>query len=287
MLPVLLRRFLSRAASRLRARASVTARRDAVVSPQRPDRVRYEEFDGTWEDAIALTSGYNSDIILDRVIASTRIVIDGRAAHERDSVTFDRIEYAWPVLASLLWVAAQNGGRLRVLDLGGALGSSFLQNRKFLRRLHEVSWSIVEQSNFVDAGRLHHRADGLTFHHTIASAAENAPDVALLSSVIHYLPDPASALHEISRTSVRTLIIDRTPVHTGSTDRLTLQHVPESIYPASYPAWILSEAALLNRLGSAGWKVIEEFPTLERPSLTSAGLPVRWFGLLCTRDEDS
>ena len=70
--------------------------------------------------------------ILDKVLAATLKVKQGQAVFERDSVLFDEIEYSWPLLAGLMWAAASNGGKLNVLDFGGALGSSYYQNRKFL-----------------------------------------------------------------------------------------------------------------------------------------------------------
>jgi hypothetical protein len=54
-----------------------------------------------WSDAAKDSVGYDSDIILSKVLDSSLKVIKGEAAHERDSVTFERIQYSWPLLAGL------------------------------------------------------------------------------------------------------------------------------------------------------------------------------------------
>ncbi len=243
----------------------------------------FVDFPGTWTEAALQSSGYGTHQILERVLAASLDVAHGRAVHERDSVIFDHIQYAWPVLASLLASAAHHGGSLRVLDLGGSLGSSFRQNRRFLAWLPEVSWAIVEQPAFVSAGRKHFADEVLSFHESISSAAATEPRIALVSSSLQYLDEPHEAVSALSLTPVTSIVIDRTPVHDGFDDAITLQHVPPSIYPAVYPARILSRQRLHSTLLECGWHLVEEFETLERPMTTSGGLPFRWIGMLWTK----
>lgn len=253
-----------------------TSKRRAGPSP-------FEDFAGTWAEAQAAVEGYAAADIIGRVLQASLAVHEGRAVHERDSVNFDRIHYSWPVLAGLLWSAAENGGSLRVIDLGGSLGTSYRQNRRLLSGMREVSWAVVEQPNFVSAGRKHFEDGVLTFHETMSAASATRPRVGLVSSSLQYLEDPHGALADLTATGISMLIIDRTPVHLGGDDRLTLQHVPPSIYPATYPARLLSQPKLLQTLSDLGWTVVEEFETLERPMVTRAGLPFNWTGMICTR----
>jgi putative methyltransferase (TIGR04325 family) len=262
----------------LRRFMTVSQRRKAHSKP-----AAFVDFDGSWDEAMEQAGGYDADEILTRVLRATLDVVQGRAMHERDSVTFDRITYAWPVLASLLWSAAQHDGSLRVMDIGGSLGSSYLQNRRFLARLKQVSWAVVEQPTFAAAGRSHLQDEHLSFHDSIVSASTTGPQIALLSSVLQYLDDPVETLREVSLTNVGMLILDRTPIHDGPSDRITIQHVPPSIYPASYAARILSLRALRSALADLGWEIVEEFETLERPMTTSSGFAFRWIGMACVR----
>lgn len=196
------------------------------------------EFTGnylSWEDALADADGYDSAEILRRVVASTRRVEAGEALFERDAVTFDHIEYSWPLLASLLAVAAETGS-LRVLDFGGALGSTWRQNKVYLTRLGvPISWNVVEQAHFVAAGREEFSNQVLRFHSSIEDAAADGIDVLLFCSSLCYVADPMVVLGRAKATGARFLIIDRLPLVAGSRERIALQRVEEPIYSASYP----------------------------------------------------
>jgi putative methyltransferase (TIGR04325 family) len=148
---------------------------------------------------------------------------------------------------------------LSVLDFGGSLGSSYFQNRKFLARLAEVRWGVVEQQNFVACGRRDIHQPGLSFHERIDEcAAAIEPQVALLGGVIQYLERPAAILQEIDAAGVRTIVVDRTPFSRLDHDVICTQHVREPIYDASYPAWIFSEGRITSMLGPR-WELVESF----------------------------
>ncbi len=216
----------------------------------------------TWDDAVQASQGYDDSSILEKVLSASLAVKNGAAAYERDSVLFDQIEYAWPVTASLMWVAAQHNGRLNVLDFGGSLGSSYFQNRKFLQSLDEVSWQVVEQPHYVQTGKDHLQDERLRFFFDIKEAVDEAlPDVVLLSSVLQYLESPYELLDEIEKIGTEFLIIDRNPVAPKPSDRILIQEVPPAIYEASYPFRVFSEKKLLEAL-EGQWTVIEKYSSL-------------------------
>ena len=233
----------------------------------------------SWEEAARACEGYDAPEVLSRVAEATRAVVSGNAAYERDSILFDRIEYSWPVLASLLWVAAQKQGRLKVLDLGGALGSSYLQNAKFLAALPEVSWLVVEQTNFAELGRREFQNERLRFHDDLPSCLSTTkPDAVLCSSVLQYLEDPYAALDLFAEHRVPFLVIDRTPFIASANDRLTIQIVSKRVYPASYPAWFFSREKFMRTLGRT-YRLVEEFESTDRAS----NVPSTYLGLLFAR----
>lgn len=248
----------------------------------RPRASLFEDFSGSWEEAKA-AGGYAASNIVNKVLKASLAVHEGRAVHERDSVNFNRIHYSWPVLAGLLWSAAENSGSLRVVDFGGSLGTSFRQNRKFLSGMREVSWAVVEQTNFVAAGREHFNDSRLTFHETIEAASTTSPRVGLASGSLQYLDDPYGALADLTASGISMLILDRTFVHPGDDNRVTIQHVPPSIYSASYPALLLSRPKLMQALRDLGWAVVEEFETLEGPIITRSGFPFSSTGMICSQ----
>lgn len=231
----------------------------------RSEGIRFEGEFSTWEDANALCTGYDAKEILDKVLTATLKVKHGEAAFERDSVLFDEIEYSWTVLTGLMWAAARTGGKLNVLDFGGALGSSYFQNRKFLLTLPDLHWNVVEQSHYVEAGRKNIQDEKLKFYKTIKEClSENKPNVVLLSSVLQYLPDPFRTLDELAEIKADTLILDRTSfLSTGHKDLIRLQHVPESICKATYPCHVFSEDKLCQFISDRDYQLTEAFGSVD------------------------
>lgn len=228
------------------------------------------DFEGdfsTWKDAVTHSAGYESDIILSRVLESTIKVKQGEYAFERDSVLFDKVEYDWPVLSGLMWAAAQNGGRLNVMDFGGALGSSYFQNRKFLDKLVDLKWNVIEQPHFVQTGKLHIQDDRLRFYLTIDEClAENLPNVVLLSGVLQYLENLVEIIKELKTLNSSVIILDRTIVNKTTEHKNYVQIVPPAIYSASYPCRSLAESKLIQYFYPE-YRLESSFPSLSFPAL--------------------
>ena len=244
---------------------------------------RFEGDFATWGEAAVRCTGYSAREILAKVLAATLKVKRGEAAFERDSVLFDEVEHTWPVLAGLMWAAARNGGRLNVLDFGGALGSSYFQTRPFWQALPQVRWSIVEQAHYVEVGQAQIQDERLRFYYTNAECLrENQPNVILLSSVLQYLASPTAVLAELASTGADCLIIDRTPFSNGSEGRIVIQRVPPSIYCASYPMWVLSELEIMNILGRH-WHLVASNLSSEGFVESTEGVKFSFQGLLFER----
>jgi putative methyltransferase (TIGR04325 family) len=219
----------------------------ALYRRWRKEDVSYEwvSYDGnysSWQDALANSTGYDSDLILEKVSTALLKVKSGEAVYERDSVLFDRIEYPFPLLAGLFRVAASNEGKLTVLDFGGSLGSTYFQCRDFLSAIPKLAWGIVEQEIFVRRGRELFETDQLQFFFSIQECMGiMQPNVVLFSSVLQYIQTPFELLKTAMGTEAQYIIIDRTPFSNSDKDELCVQHVSPQIYPASYPCWIFSE----------------------------------------------
>src|ERR1700712_2624661 len=79
----------------------------------------------SWQEAEQQCVGYDADNILEKIKVATLKVKNGDAVYERDALLFDSIQYSWPLLANLLWIAGKKTSRLSVIDFGGSLGSSY------------------------------------------------------------------------------------------------------------------------------------------------------------------
>jgi putative methyltransferase (TIGR04325 family) len=216
----------------------------------------------SWEQAQADSTGYSSVHILEKTKKALLSVKNGEAVYERDSVLFDHIEYSWPLLAGLLWRAAKSQGHLNVLDFGGSLGSSYFQNLYFLRSVQSVRWNIVEQISHVEVGKQFFEDEHLRFYLTIEECFANTnPNVIILSSVLQYLEKPYDLLLKLSQLSQASILIDRTPFWNNPEDRLCIEKVNASIYPATYPIWIFSLSKFQKHLDRLG--PYQEFDSFE------------------------
>jgi putative methyltransferase (TIGR04325 family) len=214
----------------------------------------------SWDDATRSSTGYDAGVILEKTCAALLKVKNGEAVYERDSVLFDKIQHSFPVLAGLLRAAQAHDGRLCVVDFGGALGSSYFQCRGFLQAVQQFEWLVVEQSAHIACGRKNFESDQLRFYNTIEECkAGHHPNALLLSSVLQYLPNPYDVLQKLLSHGISHVIIDRTAFLVSSRERLTVQHVPDSIYPASYPAWFFSEKKFTAAIEFAGYNLVADF----------------------------
>ena len=216
----------------------------------------------SWDAARGAGTGYDDTAILNKVLEATMKVRRGEAAYERDSVIFANIQMAWPVFSGLLMAANHAERSLRVIDVGGALGSSYFQNQALLRHagITTIRWHVIEQASFVATGRIHLQDDNLRFAERIRDAGP--ADVILLSCVLPYVAKPLDMLAEVLAAKPEFIILDRTPiVKTPGKNRLTRQTVPAHICAASYPAWFFQEEGLLAPLGR-DYERLARFATL-------------------------
>jgi len=217
----------------------------------------------SWAQAAAASTGYGAQEILDRTFEAAQKVKSGDAAFERDGVTFDEREYNFPLVWALMRSAVRHG-RLHVLDFGGSLGSVYFQSRHLIEPLRSLKWAIIEQPSHVEVGKREFSNEELSFHCTIEEACKNERfDVLLLSGVLQCLPDPMGFLDSVLGRRIPSVVLDRTPFMTNGTTRLTIQHVPEWIYSASYPSWFFSEKELLGEIVKQ-YDEIAEWPALDR-----------------------
>lgn len=213
----------------------------------------------SWAEVPADAKGYDDHAVLARVCAAARDVRAGRAAWDRDGVTFPNPMSNAPLLTALRAVAVAEGGRLDLVDFGGALGSTWWQHRLALADLGGVRWQVVERADFIAAGR--EFADQvLGFHATIEAAlGAYPPRTILLSSVLPYLEHPYELLAEVVRRGFRHIIIDRTSFAADGRERLVVQHASPELGGGRYPCWVFSRSRLLESLGPE-YALVAEWP---------------------------
>ena len=246
--------------------------------------MRFSGHYDSWSVAARESTGYDAAVILERVAASTRKVVAGEAHYERDSLLFHEPAYPFEILSVLLREAALQGGALEVLDFGGSLGSTYRQCRPFLEGVSRVRWRVIEQPEFARLGQFEFTTQELDFAEAVGVGHTSVGcGVVLLSSVLQYVEQPHRVLDNLILTGRRFVVIDRTPLSNATEDRLCIQHVPMSVYPASYPCWILSRQRLLDHFGE-GWRALGAFHSAEGAYRTTDRLDFEFGGMIFERE---
>ena len=239
----------------------------------------------SWQEAVSHSTGYNSDLIVDRVRNALLRVKCGEASCERDSVTFSTKQYSFPVLVGLLLAALRSGGPLTVLDVGGSLGSSYFLYRDLLESGSLLRWHVIEQQKFVECAKQYFENEELRFFARVDDGLRDAqPNIALFSGVLQYLEHPHEMVDAIVRHAPHHIVIDRTPFSQLTTDVLMVQVVPPDIYRATYPSWIFC-ASLVDDLGAKGYRLLTDWDSGEE-SITKGEIVIRYRGFLFERIND-
>lgn len=219
----------------------------------------------SWKEASIQSKGYDPDIYLNKLIETTRVVRDDESKCERDSVLFDKITYPYPLLSNLFSIIARFESKsLFVLDFGGSLGSVYFQNRKFLRMLPSFTWNVLEQDKIIEVGKKNFQTSELLFHSGFEEALSHIKPqdtkILILSSVLQYLENPYQVLQSLIDTfDFDAIIIDRTPFSTDKNHHITIQKVPQKIYPTQYPCHLFSKDELLAFMNSKQYCLFDEF----------------------------
>ena len=233
-----------------------------------------------WSSALAASDGYDSELILEKVRDATIKVKTGQAVYERDSFIFEEKQYSWALLAILMRIAAQHANSLKVIDFGGSLGSTYFQNKDFLHAANiQLNWRVVEQPHFVEAGNKDIASDELSFFSSLEAAAENFDaDLILLSGVLQCVERPEAIIHACKQLSVSNILIDRTAFIDDTASRITVQHVPEWIYQASYPCRFFNENAFIESFSDAYTCTLGFDSFADIPLITEDGKRIYWKG---------
>ncbi|MEO7412909.1 MAG: methyltransferase, TIGR04325 family [Opitutaceae bacterium] len=214
-----------------------------------------------WAEAERASSSYADPRILEKVLRATLAVREGKAAYEQDSVLFSEPACEFPLLAALLHVAARNEGRLRVLDFGGSLGSTYWRHRAWLPAGPLLRWTVVEQGHFAEAGSRHLESDTLRFQSSFEEAVVAADaDVFVASTSLQYLRSPREFIAGVLRQRFPYLLFHNLPLRDDLTDCIMVQDVPPEIYPASYPVWFFNRLSFLE-LFADGYDLFASYPS--------------------------
>ena len=195
----------------------------------------------TWQEAQKACAPYDEHAILEKLRIATLKVKKGEAVYERDGIIYNQIYYSWPLLSNLLLCASQHQGELSIIDFGGSLGTTFFQNKQYLKQLNKVQWSVIEQGYLIETGKKEIAGEGLDFYHTIneAIAKKGKHQILITNGVIPYLEKPYELFKHFLEFDFEYIIIESTYFNYQPYDRICIQKTNPKAYTAFYPCWLL------------------------------------------------
>lgn len=212
-----------------------------LLYDERSPGIRYLGDYNSWTEAAEECEGYDDSVIINKAIWASQKVLNGEAKWERDSFLFYEQKYVYKLCASILRCALKNGNKgVRVLDIGGSLGSTYFQNIKYLEDVNNLEYIVAEQDHYRDYGHEHLENSILKF---ISSKddweSQEKYDIILMSASLQYISEYIEIAEKIKRARPEYIILDRILI--SERGRLCKETVPEKIYKSSYPVRIFSE----------------------------------------------
>lgn len=201
------------------------------------------------------SGGYSDKSIIEKVIRSTKEVLNGNATYEQDSVLFHGSQIPSYLISAITLSHTSSLESYKVLDWGGSLGSLYFRTRPlWLNREKKTEWHVVEQENFVSAAKDSLELDNLFFHRITPN--ENF-DLCILSAVLQYLEDPCKVLTNILEENPKFVLISRTAfMKKEGQERITIQEVFPPIYYASYPCRFLDESKIISIFENFSYEIM-------------------------------
>lgn len=244
---------------------------------------RFERSYASWEDAKARADGYEQTNIVDQAFDAALATKNNGNVFERDGQIVDHADVPYPLIAVLLRAALKNNGEVRVLDFGGAFGTSYFQCRPWLQELKHIRWCVVEQAHYVQKAKEGIADDVLSFADSIETAYEQGEyDVVLCSGVLQYVASPEQIFQALLKHKPPFVVIDRTPVTAKAQDSIAVQKQSSAgLPPSSYPVRLFAEQSLHFPL-QQGYKIESQFEALD-PPMGSLRRKVTFKGIIFAR----
>lgn len=214
----------------------------------------------SWELASKETTGWETDIILEKINQSTDQIEKKDGSFERDGEIISSSNQNFPLMYSLIDSINIEKKELSVIDFGGSLGAHYNRYSRFINNAIKISWSVVEQKKYVDYAKKINTNPELNFYYSISEAKNiHHCNTFFSSGTIQYIEKPYELIDKIIEYKFSNIIFDRIFFIDDIIERICTQTAdPEIFYAASFPVWLFNEDKFKKHL-SKKYILISEF----------------------------
>lgn len=235
-----------------------------------------------WESAATASAGYESALLVASAFESAKQVQSRRFAFERDGLLFEDPNMNLPVVAACGLVKDRSADGLRILDVGGGLGTDFFRHLELLDSVGIASWVVLETERMIEAATKLDREERLHFVASLDDALATEPDVILFSSSLQYFEDPGEIMEAALDSSAEVILIDRAPIWDKGYSAPVVQRTPKGMVQGSYPCWLFSEDDVCEWAG-VDWTLVSKFDAVGGVWSTDSADRVLWMGFIFHR----
>jgi putative methyltransferase (TIGR04325 family) len=232
---------------------------------------------GSWESAVAKSSGYESANVVEPIVAAAKRIQDDTQASNFLTTRYQQI--ATGMLYCISQGRLNSGEPIRVLDVGGGGADYFNQFQKFAPHIN-FDWTVLETPALAEAmsNEFGRNLTNLRWVSSIENTNETY-DVILCSSVFQYVEKPFELLATLVKKS-GFLIVNRISLVDSSEHFVAMQRIITNGKRASYPVHFFAEKKFLNEMSQYGdvqmrWLVVEDQPVINKKAQTNHGLVLR------------
>jgi putative methyltransferase (TIGR04325 family) len=209
----------------------------------------------TWDAAAAAAVGFDSPYVLDKVRSAVESVLRKDKAYERDGTAFDQMPDKCALRLQIKSLLKRDSV---VVDFGGGLGGTFVNNLDLFSRDWCGQYFIVEQPNFCRAGaEISEKFNlPLTYLGDLGQAPPG-PSILIASGVLAYIPNWLEVVSVMLDKKPECILVDRQLLSCEETRIFVQENDGYYEKKVSYPLRIINRDEFLAAF--TGYEVVNEW----------------------------
>jgi len=222
---------------------------------QRKSHLGYSGPFESWELAVASSVGYDAPYALKKVRDGVESVLKKEKAYERDGTSFEQMPQKYTLRTHIKKLLKKDSV---IVDFGGGLGGTFLNNADLFSSDWIGNYFVVEQPSFCETGReMAHKYSLPVVYVSDLREIPQTPSIAIFSGVLQYIEHWRQVVGAIIAKEPTHILIDRQHLTSGDTQIYVQENDGYYEKKVSYPSRIINRKEFLTAF--SGYTVVEEW----------------------------